>query len=705
MKHVLFLSNFSSTYKNIITRLPNEFPLIAVVVCWLLFNAEIYQSIENVYYNKIVDGFLLAFLFLAAFGINFIVLSIRRPTSANGYLALTLINYIAISLIATQRVSFLSCSFLFLGIATLSFAIHDLILKLISSFVVLLISVSFCFLTKVELRIVSWCLIFIGICGAVFFLRNSMRKLIFMKVSFSPNLTLFAISISVAAFALSLATLNQQPILDWDSSVVHLPAIANMVANNSFAPDYFNVQTFFPNLYHVAALPFYAVANDFGLRFFNTATIFLIAYLFIKLAQRVSTQPLPLKDELLFLVILSVVSIPMIHSTAATFQYDFPLTFFLLIIIILVSDNRITHSPTSSFFLGVTIACGAGVKATFIIIAFPFICYFIYLNRKQFVNLVILLMPVFIFGVTVALRNYELTKDFLFPYDYFAKISSLDPTISQSKYFSNKFLDFIFLLPLTSLKSSNFGQYYNFSGGFLPLFAFFCMPFCGRLKILNLSKATFFSFLSLLFLCVQTFYLRYLFPGMLVLVFLLSLTPFITQLSEKFKKVSAIFLTVMILLQLSLTTNLNWWLYLRGDSFRYGYTEQSVIVKLRDPNWSELTDLSDSVGNATGLLVSKKFAENYFWLNRLEKHNIKPWTWQAGFECYSLNSQTALNNSAELFNISYFLVPVDESDLMDMIKNQNSFIRNTQHFALYKTSQDALTKPPYFPYSVNSCNQ
>lgn len=705
MKQVPFLSDATSKYEYILEHHFNKFPFVAVVVCWLIYHSKIYEYITNVYYNKTTDNLLLALLFLAASATNFIILSFRRPKNANGYLALTLINYVAINSIATQRISFLVCSFLFLGLVTLSFAVHNLAHKSIFSFVVLLLSVSFCFLTTIELRFVSWFMGLIGICGAAFFFKNFARKFLSEKLSFSPALTSLAISVSAAAFALSLATLNQQPIIDWDSSVGHIPVIANMVENNSFAPDYFNVQSFFPNLYHVAALPFYAVANDFGLRFFNTLTIFSIAYLLIELVQKVSTKPLLLKDELLFLIVLSVVSIPMIHSTAATFQYDFPLTLFLLLVIILVSDNETRQSRVSSFFLGAAIACGLGIKITFLFLAFPFACYFIYLNRKQIVNLLLFLAPVLLFGVIVALRDYQLTKDIFFPYNYFAKVSSLDPTILQSKFFSNKLLDFIFLLPLTSLKSSNFGQYYDFSGGFLPLFAFFCIPFCIRLKHLNLSKITLLSLLSVFFLCLQTFYLRYLFPGLLVLVFLLSLAPFITQLSEKQKKVYCVFLTVMILLQVSLTANLNWWLYLKGDSFRSGYTEKSVIVKLWDPYWSELTDLSNSIGNETGLLVSKKFAERYFWINRLEKNNIKPWTWQAGFECSPVISQTALDNSVELFNISYLVVPADESDLSDIVKNQNTFIRNTEHFALYKTSFGVPSRPPYFPYQVGSCNR
>lgn len=691
--------------KSHFTRFANTFPFVAVVICWLIFRSDIHDYIAKVYLQKSVDSFLLAILFSSAFIINLIVLGFRRPESANGYLSLTLVNYAAFNLIAAQRISFLLCSFLFLGVVTLSYAVKDSALKPILSFVVLLIGVSFCFLTKIELRIFSWSLILIGFCSAVFFFKDLVRKLFSAPVSFSPGLLSLATSISIAASALSLATLNQQPVLDWDSSVAHLPTIVNMVENNSFAPDYFNVQTFFPNFYHVAASPFYTVANDFGLRFFNTVTIFLIAYLLIELIRKVSTKPLPLKNELLFLIVLSVVSIPMIQSTAATFQYDFPLTVFLLLVIILVSNSKITHSRILSLFLGMAIACGVGIKVTFIILAFPFACYFIYLNRRHFGNLLLFSAPVILFGVVVALRDYQLSKDFLFPFNYFSKVSSTDPAITQSKYFDSKLLNFIFLLPLTSLKSSSFGQYYDFSGGFLPLFAFFCIPFYGRLRNLNLSKVTVLSFLSVFLLCLQTFYLRYLFSGLLVLVFLLSLTPFITQLSTRLTNAFAVSLTTIILLQLSLTPNLNWWLYLRGDSFRSGYTDRSVMVKLWEPKWSELTDLSNSIGDETGLLVSKKFAEQYFWINRLEKRNIKPWTWQAGFECFSVTSQTALNSSAELFNISYFVVPIDEPELLEMVKSQNRFVFSTQHFALYKTSSGVPSRSSYFPYRTGSCSQ
>jgi hypothetical protein len=430
---------------------------------------------------------------------------------------------------------------------------------------------------------------------------------------------------SVSATVLGLLTV--QPIVEWDSMMGHIPTVLHFYDSGSIIPNPFLIESSATVLHQISSLPFFALGEEFGLKFFNLLFIVLVPFLMWELLGVLSIS---IAEESFIVLSVATISPPILLSTVGTFLYDTPLVVDILgcfyFLLKFFKSEGASRTRALCFFV-TAFSIGILTKISFAICGPVFFLSigWVALKRLELKRLLIPSLLGALFLIFFLIRSRFFHDGWFYPYSLLVPISSGDSgQYGISGNYIERFLSFI---PYSMMRSDLYGQMSLFSMGFFCfLSALVCCRFIGR-RDLALLRLTVFGSLAVALIKIQ--YARYLYFCLVPLALYVAFDLQDKVGSSVSKGVKVFVLAAVALLQLALTPGLNWWIHLPGEVIVRHFDGQSEKVNVLGSYYSQLSLLANGIPLGGALLLSPGESQTFYWVNTATRNHVVPFTWQA----------------------------------------------------------------------------
>lgn len=533
----------------------------------------------------------------------------------------------------------------------------------------------------------------VGFGGSVYFLvpKIDSNDFIFKYLSSGESRELKYIDLILiflySLFLELLLMLLNQPIIEWDSSVAHIPLLNYFLTTNSLKPNPQILQSYFINFHQISALPFYFLSGELGLKFFNS--LFLISFMLIfSLLSKELNKSLKI-DGRLFLILMSILSVSLFSTQVGTFQYDISLPF-LYGSVLYYMIRIVSHSGsilTNTQFLSLAIIIGTYIKLNFLISILPiglfFIGWFLFYNRSYYPILIKSFLILTIFLLLLPLKSFIFTGTFIHPFGKIMKHGAPDWNtygLQNTGYFL-KYIYYIYGYTF----DSNYGHFERFTGGFIYFFSIFSFYFFSHKKI---RLIYIFLFSSLGILIIQIQYARYVY-------YILSFIPIILIYKERnliFENLKTLILSIIIFVQLLGMIKMNWWVKMNALSLVSGYEVKSFESQIKGEEYLLFKDIVGSIQNSKTLFLVDHYWDRFNWASKEKNTFVVPVLWtssldglfEGGVDNFISNSKKFQFDHIIITNYRYPELYSTYASYYSSIENHLELIRANKLFSVYK---------------------
>lgn len=515
----------------------------------------------------------------------------------------------------------------------------------------------------------------LSICGWILFYVYGAKKWEFNDLAFL-SYPLRALTKAEQGFLFILFSLAgyiagamlHQPILEWDSSLGHVPTVQFYFSNHTLKANPYNIQTYAHGFHHVSAIPLFSIASELGLRFWNFTQVLFVFINGLALGRSILSIESDNRKEdsspiLLIFTSLMVVTIPLVYSTIGTFQYDVPLILIFQLGLLIMLDIIHTKSDyqRQAFLMSILVLVGfigLVIKMSFIAIAPLFILFYVAqaLKRKKlFLKAIFMGIGLLIIFLMIP---YIRSRSIFYPYDYISSVSKGD--WDSYGLFKNRILDLIFYLPGITFWTEKFGQ--------APVFAAGVTSFITAIVVgLNLGSKKYikYAFFLIFVLILGTFVTRYIRYSMYIWALLpLLLNLFLLDLSLVGKKILVTLFAASVIFQLISLPSLNWWVKVPESVMSDSFDEEKLRANFRGKAWGDLIKVGEYLDRMQkkAVIISRDHASQYFWSSMIQPYNIHPLTWQSGLLASVPKTMEELNNILAYFKVDLIVLPKSEKD-------------------------------------------
>ncbi len=482
----------------------------------------------------------------------------------------------------------------------------------------------------------------------------------------------------IALVLIVAGLLTLQPILEWDSSVGHLPMLRYYFYGRTLYPSPFITQSQFIDFGHVLALPLMSLAGNFGLKLNNFFFICVSAFSFICLSRSLKStvvRDTPALSEIV--VLLIAMTSPLVLTTAGTLQYDteliFPALAAMFFLVRYISSPDLDYLP---YLMALALGAGVLIKITFAFFAVPFALVaipYVVRRRHSLVGPALILIAT---GMIIPIKFFIGSG---------ASILELIQTTSAGANVHGEKMPYlkklVTFIPKATFQANNYVEAAPFSLGFGPLAGLLC----GLWYLMRKSRFIFpilifgICLLAVAIALTQMQYVRY-----LVFV-LLPLQLLIVQWLEvahrenlRMKRFVIAGLILVLLIQISLVPRLNWWVKVPGQALVLGnYNEQKFRDDIRGSSWKDWIIMVQSLPDKGTLFISPTFAFEFFWLGTIDgPKQIVPSTWQSNLGKLLDLTGVDFLRAAKSMEFTTFVVPTAQTQAEIFVKKREALDRH-----------------------------
>jgi hypothetical protein len=534
--------------------------------------------------------------------------------------------------------------------------------------------------------------------GGIYYLYLFTNKLSALKLWFSNNIKINKPTLTISDFGNILILtllleyclmLLNQPILEWDSNVGHIPLMNYYLQDKTLAPNPHILQSFFINFHQISSIFFFYALDEIGLKYFNLFYIIftIIVYYNILLYIIVSRK----NNNQIVLILFSIITVPLLITQIGTFQYDISLPSIygltLYYTMNYIFSNQYIEKKKLTLLISISILIGIYIKLNFIASVIPISIYLIYYNLKNkslFNKSNLLSLSLLIIGLSfIIIKSYYYTGLLFHPYQYMKEITKSDWSNYGIQDSNILYKTIYYIIGFTF--TDKYGHYYKYTGGFI-----FFLSYISIMKLDNKKKIFiyFISIFSIFFSIIETQYARY-------FIYILSIFPiiFINKINNNINKYLFYpIIYIVILFQILMIPEMNWWIKLNANSLYSEYNVNIYEESIRGEDFLFFKDIIKSLDNTKTLFFVNRTGDRFYFAMKEKNKTIIPMLWQSNIESISNAKDSGFIDECLKYQFKYIIIPNPiQIDLYETYKNyyeiivkDGKVIRSNKLFILIK---------------------